>query len=255
MRISLETWPLQFDSHRGAWHVYAVIGIEIVLPRPEKKTLTRAGTTVEHMVRAIADLIITGVLKPGEKMDEGSLAVRFEVSRTPVREALRQLCAMGLVDRQPNKRAVVTNVSGSALNSMFEAMAELEAICARLSAERMTTAERRRLQRMHEDSAVFVGALAGEDYEAFNTEFHTQLYRGAHNEHIFELATQTRARLSPFRRAQFRLEGRLSKSWGEHDQIVASILRGDAVPAGIAAYEHVSIVRDASAAFARIGRG
>ncbi|MDH4439021.1 MAG: GntR family transcriptional regulator [Rhizobium sp.] len=224
------------------------------MERAEKKTLTRTGTTVEHMVRAIADLIITGVLKPGEKMDEGSLAIRFEVSRTPVREALRQLCAMGLVDRQPNKRAVVTNVSGSALNSMFEAMAELEAICARLSAERMTTAERRRLRKMHEDSAAFVGALAGEDYEAFNTEFHTQLYRGAHNDHIFELVTQTRARLSPFRRAQFRLEGRLPKSWGEHDQIVASILRGDGVAAGIAAYDHVSTVRDASATFARIGR-
>ncbi len=235
--------------------MYAVIEIESVLERAEKKTLTRTGTTVEHMVRAIADLIITGVLKPGEKMDEGSLAVRFEVSRTPVREALRQLCAIGLVERQPNKRAVVTNVSGSALNSMFEAMAELEAICARLSAERMTTAERRRLQKMHEESAAFVGASAGEDYEAFNTEFHTQLYRGAHNEHIFELATQTRARLSPFRRAQFRIEGRLSKSWGEHDQIVGAILRGDAVAAGIAAYDHVSIVRDASATFARMGRG
>ena len=235
--------------------MYAVIEIEIVLERAEKKTLTRTGTTVEHMVRAIADLIITGVLKPGEKMDEGSLAGRFEVSRTPVREALRQLCAMGLVERQPNKRAVVTNVSGSALNSMFEAMAELEAVCARLSAERMTTAERRRLQKMHEESAAFVGARAGEDYEAFNTEFHTHLYCGAHNEHIFELATQTRARLSPFRRAQFRLEGRLSKSWGEHDQIVAAILRGDAAAAGIAAYDHVSIVRDASATFARIGRG
>jgi DNA-binding GntR family transcriptional regulator len=221
--------------------------------KPEKKAVIRAGTTVEQMVRAIADLIITGSLEPGEKMDEGSLASRFEVSRTPVREALRELCAMGLVDRQPNKRAVVTNVSGSALNSMFEAMAELEGICARLSAERMTVAERKHLEEMHQASSRIVRASADEDYAAYNTEFHTQLYRGAHNDHILELVTQTRARLSPFRRAQFRLEGRLAKSWREHDEIVTAILRGDALAAGKSAYEHVSIVSEASATFARPG--
>lgn len=99
--------------------------------------------TVEQLVRAIADLIIVGDLKPDDKLDEGSLATRFEVSRTPVREALRQLCAMGLVERKPNKSAVVTNVTGGFLTSMFEAMAELEGMCARLAAERMTLEERR----------------------------------------------------------------------------------------------------------------
>jgi DNA-binding GntR family transcriptional regulator len=220
------------------------------LKQVKRREVIRAGTTVEQMVRSIADMIVTGALLPGEKLDEISLAGRFEVSRTPVREALRELGAMGLVGREPNRSAVVTNVSGTYLHSMFEAMAELEAICARLSAERMTVEERRNLELDHRASAQLVRTGAEEDYATYNTEFHNQLYRGAHNDHIFELVTQTRARLAPFRRAQFRLPGRLAKSFSEHEIIVTAIMRADATAASQAAYSHVATVSDASVVFA-----
>ena len=108
--------------------------------------MIRSGTTVDQMVRAIGDRIVTGYLRPGEKLDEASLAARFDVSRTPVREALGQLSAMGLVERRPNRGAIVAVVTQEHLASMFESMAELEAICARFSAERMTSSERRGLE-------------------------------------------------------------------------------------------------------------
>ncbi|MGV1760485.1 GntR family transcriptional regulator [Rhizobium sp. A22-96] len=223
------------------------------MKQAKRREIVRAGTTVEQMVRAMADMIVTGALLPGEKLDETTLASRFEVSRTPVREALRELSAMGLVGREPNRSAVVANVSGAYLHSMFEAMAELEAICARLAAERMTVDERRTLELEHRASARLVRAGAEEDYAAYNVEFHTQLYRGAHNDHIFELVTQTRARLAPFRRAQFRLPGRLAKSFDEHDVIVTAIMRADTQAATQAAYRHVAIVSDASVVFAAHG--
>lgn len=213
------------------------------------KELVRTGGTVEQLVRAISDLIISGELQPGAKLDEGGLAARFQVSRTPVREALRQLCAMGMVERPPNRSAVVTNVSGEFLTSMFEAMAELEAICARLSAERMTQEERDQLSAAHMESLAIVQRAGAEDYASFNTEFHNRLYSGAHNAHIQETVIQTRARLAPFRRAQFRLEGRLQHSWTEHNDIVEAILKKDGAAASCAAYSHVSIVGDASRAF------
>lgn len=201
------------------------------------------------MVRSIADSIVTGLLLPGARLDEGTLAIRFNVSRTPVREALRQLSAMGLVDRQPNRGAAVAIVTRERLLSMFEGMAELEAICARLSAERMTPMERCELELEHKASARLVYIGAEEAYESHNTEFHSRLYSGAHSEHIEELALLTRSRLAPFRRAQFRVAGRLEKSWTEHDAIVFAILRGDAAAAGAAAKAHVSIVAEVSAAF------
>ncbi|TPL11768.1 GntR family transcriptional regulator [Mesorhizobium sp. B2-4-14] len=202
------------------------------------------------MVRAISDRIVTGALRPGEKLDEVPLAARFEVSRTPVREALGHLSAMGLVERRPNRGAIVAVVSQEHLASMFESMAELEGICARLSAERMTGGERRALEAEHQASARLVRLGADEDYEHFNTEFHSMLYRGAHSTHIRELTVATRSRLAPFRRAQFRLAGRLTKSWQEHDAIVTAILRGDGAAAGKAARDHVSIVSEASSVFA-----
>jgi DNA-binding GntR family transcriptional regulator len=215
-----------------------------------KRELVRAGTKVDDMVRNLADDIVTGALRPGIKLDEASLASRFDVSRTPVREALRQLTAMGLVDRQPNRGAVVTTVTQQHLFSMFESMAELEAICARFAAERMTTGERRALEMGHQASSRLVRLGEEEAYETYNTDFHSRLYSGSHSKHVEELALMTRSRLAPFRRAQFRLAGRLSKSWSEHDAIVTAILRGDAEAAGTHARDHVSIVSEASAIFA-----
>src|SRR5665213_2225335 len=108
------------------------------------------------MVRAIADRIVVGDLKPGGKLDEATLAERFAVSRTPIREALAQLAAMGLVDRRPNRGAIVTAVSQTQLASMFESMAELEGICARFSALRMTSSERAALESGHQASSRLV---------------------------------------------------------------------------------------------------
>lgn len=214
------------------------------------RNLVRSGTTVDHMVRVVADRIVTGELRPGARLDELSLADRFEVSRTPVREALRQLSAMGLVERRPNRGAIVAQVTPHHLSSMFEGMAELEGVCARLAAERMTATERCLLEARHQDSSRLVRLAAEEDYEAWNTEFHSMLYRGAHSSHIEELTLATRSRLAPFRRAQFRLPGRLAKSWNEHDAIVAAIMRGDGAVAGSAARAHVAFVSEASVVFA-----
>jgi DNA-binding GntR family transcriptional regulator len=172
------------------------------------------------------------------------------VSRTPVREALSRLSAMGLVDRRPNRGAMVAVVTPSHLAAMFESMAELEAICARFCAERMTERERRALEIEHEAAARLVADAAENDYELFNSDFHTRLYRGAHSSHICELVTQTRIRLAPFRRAQFRLEGRLRKSWREHDRIVRAILERDCAAAAAAARDHLTLVGAASVVFA-----
>jgi DNA-binding GntR family transcriptional regulator len=157
---------------------------------------------------------------------------------------------MSLVDRRPNRGAIVMVMTQEHLASMFESMAELEAICARFSAQRMTPAERTSLENEHHASRRLVQDSAESAYEAYNYQFHTRLYEGAHSKHILELAAMTRSRLAPFRRAQFRLRGRLVKSWEEHDAIVTAILRADAATASDAARSHVATVSNASAVFA-----
>ncbi|WP_404406768.1 GntR family transcriptional regulator [Pelagibacterium halotolerans] len=193
------------------------------------------------MVRAIAEAIVNGEWSPGTRLDEHGLAARFEVSRTPVREALSQLAAMGLVERRPNRGAVVASLEDDRLLSMFEAMGELEATCARLSAERMTVTERARLEEAHLASAVHVRLGAVAAYEAYNARFHDRICEGAHNGYLTEMAMLTRARLAPFRRALFAHPERLAQSYEEHDAIVTAILRGDASAAETAMREHLAV--------------
>lgn len=205
------------------------------------------GSRADELAQRLADDIVDGRLFPGIRLEEQELAQRFKVSRTPVREALQLLAATGLVERRPNRGAVVATISGERLAEMFEVMAELEAVCARLSAERMTTRERNALEVLHRDAAGFVRSGDRDSYEAANRQFHASLYRGSHNRELEETVLAARRRVSAFRRAQFTVLGRLAGSWAEHDVVVRAILAGDGDTAARAMRSHVLLVSEASA--------
>src|SRR5215207_9935018 len=187
-------------------------------PLPHK--ITRA----EELRLQLADEIVRGALPPGAALDETDIARRFNVSRTPVREALRQLAASGLIDARAHRGAVVARPTLERLTGMFEAMAELEALCAGLAAERMPAADRARLEAVHEELRVLSHA-------------------GSQNGYIAEMTLATRVRVQPFRRAQFRNLGRLAKSHAEHDRVVVAIMRGDKTGAAAAMRAHIELVR------------
>ncbi len=202
-------------------------------------------TRTEALRLQIADDIVSGVLEPGTPLDEQELAARFGVSRTPVREAIRQLSASGLVSVRPHRGAVVALPTPTQLDDMFEAMAELEALCARLAARNMTVPERRDLDGLHQALRALVHEGDPLRYHEINEAFHAAIYAGSHNGYLAELTLMTRARVAPFRRAQFRAAGRLGGSYREHDLIVQAILRGDQSGAADAMRAHIGIVRDA----------
>lgn len=207
-------------------------------------------TRTEALRLRLADEIVSGVLEPGTPLDEHELASRFGVSRTPVREAIRQLSASGLVSVRPHRGAVVALPTPAQLNDMFEAMAELEALCAGLAARNMTTPERRALVELHEALRMLVHDGDPVRYHEANEVFHAAIYAGSHNGYLAELTLMTRTRVAPFRRAQFRTTGRLGGSYREHDLIVQAILRGDQLGASEAMRAHIGIVRDAFGSYA-----
>ena len=202
-------------------------------------------TLTEKLATAIADGILDGTFKPGMHLDEVSLALQHGVSRTPVREALRQLTTSGLIDMRPRRGAVVAKATEEQVESLFVAMAEMEATCARLCALSMTPVERRRLQARHEAMSELATAGNPDAYSNANVAFHSAIYAGAHNASLAEFAMGLRRRVGPFRRAQFRMEGRLTRSNQEHDAVVRAILAGDASAAHAAMLHHVSLVEDA----------
>jgi DNA-binding GntR family transcriptional regulator len=201
-------------------------------------------TRAEELRLQLADDIVRGALAPGAALDEVKLARRFNVSRTPVREAIRLLAASGLVDARAHRAAVVARPNAEQLEGMFEAMAELEGLCAGYAAERMTGAERRALEDIHEKLRALIHGGDPQRYHEVNEAFHASIYTGAHNGYLAELTLSTRARVQPFRRAQFRNLGRLANSHIEHDRVVEAILRGERAVAATAMHTHIITVRD-----------
>ncbi|UYO50420.1 GntR family transcriptional regulator [Rhodopseudomonas palustris] len=215
-------------------------GVRLARTAPAPVKITRA----EELRHQLADEIVRGILRPGAALDETEIAQRFKVSRTPVREALRQLVTSGLVESRPHYGAVVAQPSFERLTGMFEAMSELEALCASFAAERMTPLERRTLETIHEELRMLSSQGNPERFHDVNEHFHNAIYAGAHNDYIAEITLATRVRVQPFRRAQFRNLGRLAKSHAEHDRVVIAILRGDRDGAAKAMRHHIDLVRD-----------
>lgn len=199
----------------------------------------RAPTRAEALAATLAERIVSGALAPGQKLDEQALADAAGISRTPVREALRQLTATGLVELRPRRGAVVACPAPARLRAGFELLAELEALCARWSALRMTARERAALEALHAAMAPMVrdGDRAG--YREANRRFHALLYEGAHNPSLAEVALATHRQLAPFRGAQFEAPSRLARSHAEHAAVVAALLRADAEAAADAMRRHI----------------
>lgn len=196
----------------------------------------------QTVAEQIETLVLSGELLPGARLDEQGLAQRFQVSRTPVREALRQLASTGLIELRRNRGAFVTEVTPDKLEEMFVAMAEMEATCARLAAMSMSPLERRGLQRLHERMGGMAADGEVEAFRAANETFHALIYQGAHNGILEDAVNGLRRRVAAYRRAQFRTAGRLASSHAEHEAVVKAIISGEPARAHAAMLQHVDLV-------------
>jgi len=197
-------------------------------------------TIAVDLEQRIADEILSGKIAPGAKLDEQTLAARFNVSRTPVREALRQLLATGLVESIPRRGAVVTSFGSERLSQLYEAIGELETLCARLAAQRMTAIERKELELALAPLRAAATAGDRDSYLEHSDMLHDVIHRGCHNPFLLELVRAYRLRSLPFRNLQRYSRERVRNSSEEHQRIVAAIVNHDADEATRAMREHVA---------------
>lgn len=193
------------------------------------------------LAEAIEEKIATGVYAPGSKLDEVVLAEEFGVSRTPVREALIQLAPIGLIELRPRRGAIVAKVGPQRLWEMFEVMAELEAMCARLASRRMTEAD---LQKLNDAHAACEQARSQNDpdlYYGCNETLHQAIYAASHNGFLEDQSIALQRRLRPYRRLQLRVRNRMSNSFAEHAAIIESIKSGDGERASQQLRDHVVV--------------
>jgi len=192
-----------------------------------------------RLLDAIEQDIATGALAPGARLDEVALAARYAVSRTPVREALHQLAASGMVEIRARRGAVVAVAGPERLYEMFEVMAELEGMCARLASRRATPQMREVLEAAHEACREALGDP--DSYYAANEFFHQAIYRTGGNAFLQEQCLALQKRLRPYRRLQLRVGNRVGRSFAEHEAIMAAIAVGDGGAAAEALKAHVSV--------------
>jgi DNA-binding GntR family transcriptional regulator len=200
-----------------------------------------AANATERLKDNIENEIVAGRLLPGDRLDETSLAARYGVSRTPIREALHALAASGLIEVRPHRGAIVVDLGPERLLEMFEVMAELESMCARLAARRMTDADHRELLAAHEACARAERAGDSDQYYYDNERFHFAIYRASHNEFLVEQTHALHRRLQPYRRLQLRVRNRLATSYREHGEILEAIAAGDSELAASRLRAHVLV--------------
>ena len=204
-------------------------------------------STVPNAVRireALENAIVDGRFPPGARLDPAALAREFDCSRTPIREALQQLEASGLVRVAAKRGTFVSEWSVEELAERFEVMAELEAMCARLAARRITESELAGLEAAHQDCRRLAEAGDIDAYYAANSEFHGCIYRATHNAFLEREASRLHAVLQPYRRMQLQVRNRMARSFAEHDAVVAAIREGNDAAAGEAMRDHVAVQGD-----------
>lgn len=190
---------------------------------------------------ALEEEIATGRLGPGERLDEVSLGQRFGVSRTPIREALQQLAAVGLVEIRPHRGAVVAAADPHRLVEMFEVMAELEGMAVRLAARRHTEADMARIRAAHEACRQAASKGDTDAYYYENERFHHAIYEASQNDFLIEQCRLLHRRLKPYRRLQLRVRRRMAASLAEHEAIVHALAALDGEGAERLLREHISV--------------
>ncbi|MFI5399620.1 MAG: GntR family transcriptional regulator [SAR324 cluster bacterium] len=196
------------------------------------KADAHSGERLGAILRVIEEDIVAGKMRPGQRLDERTLAQRFGVSRTPIREVLVRMSSLGIVELRRNQGAFVVELSSSRLIGMLEVMADLKVLAARQSARRMSIEERQHLVALCDEMARCVEIGDMQKYFDTATALHDAICEGTHNAFLVETTRNIQICLCAYRRHLSRiLHLPLQTSLEENRNIVDAILRGDAAEA------------------------
>lgn len=193
----------------------------------DRNTGSPRESSSQRIESQLLDDIAAGLLEPGQRLDESKLAERFGVSRTPVREALNRLTAQGVLVAGEKRGVRVAEYSREKLAQMFEAMQEIESVCARLANQRLTLLARSEIEAAQAECAQAAALNDRLRYIKANEALHMAIYRATENPFISELASDFRRRTGPFRAKKLQSQEDLLRSVENHVDLLAKIFSGD----------------------------
>lgn len=185
-------------------------------PRGQRSTL------VTNFLR---DLIVSGEIPPGDRINERILTERIGISRTPLREAFKILDGEGLVSIRPNAGATVVRLSAEDVEDSLEILIGLESIGAERAVERATAAMIEEIAQLDAQMNAAFERHALMDYFHINQEIHQKIIDAAQNAALSRVYESESARIRRFRFAGNRDRGRWARAVAEHAQILDALRR------------------------------
>ena len=199
----------------------------------------------DEVANQLRDRIFAGELLPGSFLDEVALCNSLEISRTPLREALKVLTAEGLVRHEPRRGCFVSEVTEQDLDDIFPVIALLEGRCAFEAARNATQADLAVLETLHERLAKQARARRITDYYATNFAIHEALITLANNRWLQGVIGDLRKILKLARLQSLQATGRMDQSLAEHLAVFAALKARDSEGADAAMRTHLTRQREA----------
>jgi DNA-binding GntR family transcriptional regulator len=182
----------------------------------------------EQVARKLRAMLVEGRIAAGSKLNERELSERLQVSRTPLREAIRQLAAEGLVALKPHRGAVAIELDESEVQHSFELMAALEGLSGELAAQRIGEAELQAIRALHFE---MMAAFTRRDLSAYyrlNAQIHAAINAAAKNPVLTRTYAQINARLQALRFRSNQDERKWKRAVKEHSQMIDALAARDA---------------------------
>jgi DNA-binding GntR family transcriptional regulator len=194
-------------------------------------------TTQERVVAQLRQAILSGQLPPGTRLTQNELADQLAASTSPIREAVRQLAAEGLLRIAPNTRVTVPVPTEEELGDVYELLALLEPLAMRKAATRITAHQLGAAEAILQEMRHTVDDVGR--WSMLNCELHNALAAASGSEHLLQVLVLLRRIASIYLSATLRVPGQLLDSWDEHRQMIAALRRGDADAAATLSRDHL----------------
>ena len=193
----------------------------------------------EVVTETLREAIVSGILKPGERLMEIQMAEELGVSRTPVRESIRKLELEGFVVMVPRRGTYVADLSIKDINEVYEIRTVLDVLAAGLAAERITEEELEELERLLVHIGEFVDQNNVDKLIEFDSQFHDVLYRASRNDRLVGIINNLREQFTRFRSISMKYPGRMQNTVAEHTRLVEAIAQRNPDLAQQIAREHM----------------
>ena len=188
---------------------------------------------------SIREDIILCKMKPGERLIEPKLSERFGISRTPIREAFRQLEGEGFINIIPRKGAVVTEITPKDVDDLYLIAAKLEGLAAYLAIPSITEDDLVQMQRKNDELERLRGQVVSRDYSFINNSFHSIFINRCHNERLIHILYSLSRQFDRFRNLIITMTDKVDAAVHDHNSILDAFKCRDAKLAEDLVYHHV----------------